>query len=198
MIAQLRGLLIAKHPPTLVIDVQGLGYEVQAPLSTCYQLPELNSDITLLTHLSIREDAHVLYGFLTEAERQLFRDLIRVTGIGPRLALNILSTLELPVFVHAVCEHDIKRLTRIPGVGKKMAERLVLELRDRLLNSPLLEEVHPPSNAGQLTSAVDDAISVLIALGYKAQEASEWVHAVSDDPSLNSETLIRRALQKAV
>jgi len=195
MIAQLRGLLIAKHPPTLVIEIQGLGYEVQAPLSTCYQLPELNNDITLLTHLSIREDAHVLYGFLTEAERQLFRDLIRVSGIGPRLALNILSTLELPVFVQAVCEHDIKRLIRIPGVGKKMAERLVLELRDRLLNSPLLE-VHPPVQ--QLTSAIDDAISVLIALGYQAQEASKWVHAVADDPHLNSETLIRRALQKAV
>lgn len=197
MIAQLRGLLIAKHPPTLVIEIQGLGYEVQAPLSTCYQLTELNSDITLLTHLSIREDAHVLYGFLTEAERQLFRDLIRVSGIGPRLALNILSTLELPVFVHAVCEHDIKRLTRTPGVGKKMAERLVLELRDRLLNSPLLE-VHPPSNVQQLTNAIDDAISVLIALGYQAQEASKWVHAVADDPNLNSETLIRRALHKAV
>jgi Holliday junction DNA helicase RuvA len=195
MISRLRGLLIEKHPPGLLLEVQGVGYEIEAPMSTFYHLPELNSEVILLTHLSIREDAHILYGFLSEEERSLFRTLIRISGIGPKLALNILSAMEGPTFTQCIQQGDAVKLTRIPGVGKKMAERLIVEMRDRL--GHLLINVIP-SSASRLTqgvtSPVDDAISALIALGYRPQEASRWVHAVKEE-GLCSEMLIRRALQ---
>ncbi len=201
MISRLRGLLIEKQPPQLVIDVQGVGYEVFAPMSTFYNLPEINAEVSLLTHLSVREDAHVLYGFLNESERGLFRDLIRVSGIGPKLALSILSSMELPTFVQSVHNNDTAKLIRIPGVGKKMAERLVVEMRDRLKSwntSPTTSSA-PASNplTQGIISPVDDAISALIALGYKPADASRWVHAVAEE-GLSSEVLIRRALQSAL
>jgi len=201
MISRLRGLLLEKQPPLLVIDVQGVGYEVFAPMSTFYNLPEVNTEISLLTHLNIRDDAHILYGFLNESERGLFRDLIRVSGIGPKLALSILSSMELATFVQCVHNNDLSRLTRIPGVGKKMAERLVVEMRDRLKNwsaSPTSSPTTPISTLTQdITSPIEDAISALIALGYKPQDATRWVRAIAED-DLSSEVLIRRALQSAL
>lgn len=193
MIDRLRGKLLEKQPPTLVIDVQGVGYALQAPLSTFYHLPELQAEVCLLTHLSIREDTQVLYGFLSTAERQWFRDLIRVNGVGPKLALSILSTLELNTFSQCIQHNDITRLMRIPGVGKKTAERLVLEMRDRLTTT-MVAAALPVSTAN---SVVEESIDVLIALGYKPQEAKRWIETVYEE-GLKSETLIRRALQKAV
>jgi Holliday junction DNA helicase RuvA len=183
-----------------VIDVHGVGYEVLAPISTFYELPELNQEVSLLTYLSVREDAQILYGFIREAEREWFRSLIRVNGVGPKLALSILSTMELTTFVQCVHQNDTARLIRIPGVGKKTAERLVVEMRDRLENWRTSTSSSPPASSASLTqdliSPVDDAISALIALGYKPQEASRWVHAVAEE-GLTSEVLIRRALQSA-
>ncbi len=199
MISRLHGLLIEKQPPLLVLDVQGVGYEVFAPMSTFYNLPEINAEISLLTHFSVREDAHVLYGFLQESERALFRDLIRVSGIGPKLALSILSSMEFATFVLCIHNNDIARLKRIPGVGKKTAERLVVEMRDRLDKqhvTPSSPSISSPLTQG-ITSPVDDAISALIALGYKPADASRWVHAVAEE-GLSSEVLIRRALQSAL
>ncbi|OQW91122.1 MAG: Holliday junction branch migration protein RuvA [Beggiatoa sp. IS2] len=196
MISRLRGLLIEKHPPWLLLEVQGVGYEIESPMSTFYHLPELNTEVILLTHLSIREDAHILYGFISEEERGLFRSLIRINGVGPKLALSILSAMEGPMFTHCIQQGDMAKLTRIPGVGKKTAERLIVEMRDRLghllITNPL------PVTGSRLTqgvtSPVEDAISALIALGYKPQEASRWVHAIKEE-GLSSEALIRRALQ---
>jgi len=192
MISHLRGLLTDKQAPLLVIEINGIGYEIQAPLSTFYQLPEINHEIYLLTHLSIRDDALVLYGFMTTAERQLFRSLIRVNGVGPKLALSILSAMELTTFIQAIQTEDVSRLTKIPGVGKKTAERLIIEMRDRLDKLPSAQ----PTPAVHLTSPLEDAISVLIALGYKLPEATRLVHQVKQD-GLTSEELIRRALQAA-
>jgi Holliday junction DNA helicase RuvA len=202
MISRLRGLLIEKQPPRLVVDVQGVGYELFAPMSTFYGLSELHTQVHLFTYLSVREDAHVLYGFLTESERQLFGQLIRVSGIGPKLALSILSSMELPIFVQCVHNSDTARLTRIPGVGKKMAERLVVEMRDRLMSSETkpaaaTDTAIPSSLTQGVTSPIEDAINALIALGYKPNDASRWVHAIAED-GLSSEVLIRRALQKAL
>lgn len=191
MISRLHGLLIEKQAPLLVIDVQGVGYEVYAPLSTFYQLPDLHKEVCLLTHLNVREDALTLYGFMTESERQLFRHLIRVNGVGPKLALSILSAMELNTFIQSIQLNDLKQLTKIPGVGKKTAERLVVEMRDRLKEFPLSSS---PSN---VTMPIDDAISVLVALGYKASEAIQLVHGVKQE-GLSSEELIRRALQTAL
>jgi len=199
MISRLRGLLIEKQPPLLVIEVQGVGYEVSAPMSTFYNLPEINSEVILLTHLSVREDAHVLYGFLNESERTLFRALIRVSGIGPKLGLSILSSMELATFVQCIRNSDTARLIRIPGVGKKMAERLVVEMRDKLQDWDTSTSPTTVSSVlvQGITSPVEDAISALIALGYKPNDASRWVHAVAED-GLTSEILIRRALQAAL
>jgi holliday junction DNA helicase RuvA len=204
MISRLRGLLIEKQPPLLVVDVQGVGYEVFAPMSTFYNLPSVNTEISLLTHFSVREDAHVIYGFLNESERGLFRDLIRVSGIGPKLALSILSSMELPTFVQCINNKDTARLIRIPGVGKKMAERLVVEMRDRLKNWEITNSTSnstpttkPTTLTQGIATPVEDAISALIALGYKPQDATQWVQAVAEE-GLSSEVLIRRALQSAL
>lgn len=200
MISRLRGLLIEKQAPLLVIDIQGVGYEVFAPMSTFYNLPDINTEVSLLTHLIVREDAHVLYGFLTESERNLFRDLIRVSGVGPKLALSIISTMELPMFVQCINENDTKRLIKIPGVGKKMAERLVVEMRDRLdelVSNTETTSTTKPVSSKDIITPVEDAISALIALGYKPIDARRWVQAVAEE-GLTSEVLIRRALQSAL
>jgi Holliday junction DNA helicase RuvA len=198
MIAHLHGILIEKHPPNLVIEVHGVGYEVEAPMSTFYHLPELNQEIKLLTHLIIREDAHILFGFGTEAERQMFRTLIRVNGVGPKLALSILSAMELETFIYCVQQGDLAKLIKIPGVGKKTAERLVIETRDRLAQTTVQSTNFARQSLTQgVTGAAEDAVSALVALGYKLQEASQLVNAVKED-GLSSEVLIRRALQKAL
>lgn len=202
MIGRLRGILLEKQPPLLVLDVQGVGYEVEAPMSTFYKLPELQQEASLYTHLVVRDDAHLLYGFGSEAERRLFRALIKVNGVGPKLALAILSGIELQDFRRCVNEGDTARLVRLPGVGKKTAERLVIEMRDRLTDwedkQPLNLDTPPGSpTIAPPANAVEDAISALVALGYKPQEAGRLVRAVASD-GLGSEELIRKALQAAI
>jgi Holliday junction DNA helicase RuvA len=196
MIGFLRGLVVAKKPPSLLLDVRGVGYEIDAPMSTFYKLPEIGEEVTLYTHLAIREDAHNLFGFASEAERALFRSLIRVSGVGAKLALAILSGLSAEEFHRCVEAQDAARLVRLPGVGKKTAERLIIELRDRL---PELPTVHLPG-AGTLptpsASPADDAVSALIALGFKPQDANNLVRKVPVDGK-SSEEIIRSALQSA-
>lgn len=198
MIGRLRGTLIEKQAPDLLIDVNGVGYEVAAPMTTFYQLPKTGSEVTLHTHLVVREDAQQLYGFVSLADRALFRILIKVSGVGAKLALSLLSGMSTDDFVLTVRSGDASSLTRIPGVGKKTAERLIVEMRDRLAEW----EVHGTS--GLASSAyvtadgarddVRDAVSALIALGYKPPEASRMVRGI-DSANLASEEIIRKALQ---
>jgi len=200
MIGRLRGLLAWKQPPYLLIDAHGVGYELEASLTTFQTLPEIGAEVTLLTHLAVREDAHTLYGFASPAERSLFRNLIRVTGIGPRLALLILSGMTVELFGRCVRENDTASLTRLPGIGKKTAERLIIELRDRIgeLGLDPTAVVLPGGPAvAPAINPVDDAISALVALGYKLPEASRMVQSL-DTADLTSEAIIRMALQASV
>lgn len=200
MIGRLRGLLIWKQPPGLMVEAHGVGYELEASLTTFQSLPEIGAEVTLLTHLSVREDAHTLYGFAHPAERTLFRHLIRVTGIGPRLALLILSGMSVERFSRCVREADTAALIRLPGVGKKTAERLIIEMRDRIGEADL-HSASLSRSEGQIASppasAVEDAISALVALGYKLPEASRMVQSLESD-GLGSEALIRAALQASI
>lgn len=200
MIGRLRGLLVWKQPPYLMIDAHGVGYELEASLTTFQTLPETGAEVTLLTHLTVREDAHTLYGFANPAERSLFRHLIRVTGIGPRLALLILSGMSVDLFSRCVRDGDTASLTRLPGVGKKTAERLIIEMRDRI-GELGLHSATVRLSAGQIipseASPVEDAISALVALGYKLPEASRMVQSFDTD-GLTSEAIIRSALQTSV
>jgi holliday junction DNA helicase RuvA len=194
MIGFLRGTLAAKHPPQLLVEVGGVGYEVEAPMSTFYQLPETGQPVLLLTHLLVREDAQVLFGFATEAERQLFRSLIKVGGVGARIALAILSGISTEAFVRCVRTEDVASLTRIPGVGRKTAERLIVEMRDRLKQAgSALAQAMPAGDAG---SPVDEAFGALVALGYRAQEAQRLLKLVEGQVQ-STEGLIRAALQAA-
>lgn len=200
MIGRLRGKIVQKQPPQLLIDVQGVGYEVSASMSTFYQLPEQGQDVTLHTHLVVREDAHLLYGFATEAERSLFRTLIKVNGVGPKLALTILSGMSAEDFIRCVHENNTAALVSLPGVGKKTAERLLVELRDRLKDEVVNQEgasMMSPVLATVASSPSGDAVSALIALGYKPQEASRMVRAISTE-GLMTEDIIRLSLQAAV
>ena len=200
MIGRLRGLLAWKQPPYLMIDAQGVGYELEASLTTFQTLPDVGVEVTLYTHLAVREDAHTLYGFANTAERALFRHLIRVTGIGPRLALLILSGMSVDLFSRCVREGDTAALTRLPGIGKKTAERLMIEMRDRI-GALGLSPGGVVLAGGQATapdaSPVDDAISALVALGYKLPEAARMVQTL-DVEGLTSEAIIRLALQASV
>lgn len=200
MIGFIRGVLVAKRAPSLLIDVQGLGYEVDAPMSTFYGLPEIGAEVRLYTHLQIREDAHSLFGFGTEAERGLFRSLIRVSGIGAKLALAILSGISVEDFRACVERQDSARLVRLPGIGKKTAERLIIELRDRLdIGVPSLAPASFAGGVAPLPAAdpADEAVSALIALGFKPQEANTLV-AKQPVEGRSAEDLIRLALQSAV
>ena len=194
MIGFLRGVLVAKKPPSLLVEVRGVGYEVDAPMSTFYGLPEVGGEILLYTHLTIREDAHSLFGFLSETERGLFRSLIKVNGVGARLALGILSGLSVEEFRRCIEFQDSARLVRLPGIGKKTAERLIVELRDRL---PEFGGVPLPA-AGSLpmpeASPADDATAALVALGFKPQDATAMVRKVPRDGK-SREDIIRLALQ---
>jgi holliday junction DNA helicase RuvA len=200
MIGRLRGILMDKRPPLLVVDVHGVGYDVEAPMSTFYRLPEVGSEISLYTHLSIRDDAHLLYGFHTENERRFFRALLKVNGVGAKLALGILSGIELEDFVRCINEGDSTRLSRLRGVGPRTAERLVVEMRDRFQE---WDDVQKPTIPGSsdlspaFSSAVEDAVIALISLGYKSQEASSLVRSVGED-GLTSEALIRKSLQASL
>ena len=195
MISRIQGVLVEKRPPWIVIDCHGVGYEVEVPMTTVWTLPELNATVTLLTHLVVRDDAHLLFGFATEAERKLFRSLIRVSGIGAKVALGILSGIDTDEFVRCVHESNAVRLTALPGIGKKTAERLIIEMRDRVgdwapANLPATSA--PGKAAG---NAVSDAISGLIALGYKPPEASLLVLEL-DAAGKSSEDIIREVLKR--
>jgi Holliday junction DNA helicase RuvA len=186
VIGRLAGRLIAKHPPQVVIDVQGVGYELDVPMSTYYQLPAAGSEITLLTHLMVREDAHQLYGFASEAERRVFRQLLRISGVGARTALAVLSGLSVSELQQAVNAQESGRLVKIPGIGRKTAERLLLELRDKL---ELAATVAPATGA----SEGDDIVNALLALGYNDREAAWAVKQLPADIGVNDG--IRQALR---
>ncbi len=200
MIGRLRGILTVKQPPFLMIDVQGVGYDLEASLATFYRLPEVGAEVTLHTHLVIREDAHTLYGFVAVAERTLFRNLIKVSGIGAKLALLILSGMSVDAFARCVQEGDTAALTRLPGIGKKTAERLVVEMRDRIDQLDWGADFIASTDKRArpvVVSPVDDAISALVSLGYKLPDAARMVNAL-DTAELTSEEIIRRALQATI
>ena len=196
MIGRLRGTLVDKTPPTLIIDVSGIGYELEAPMSTFYKLPETGANLVLHTHMVVREDAQLLYGFSEKSEKNIFRTLLKVNGVGPKVALAILSTLSVADIVETVQMEDVTRLTQVPGIGKKTAERLLVELRDRIGSDELDATTLPGAapEAAAPASAVGDAVSALIALGYKPNEASRAVRTVAGEGD-TSEELIRKALQ---
>ncbi|WP_158896745.1 MULTISPECIES: Holliday junction branch migration protein RuvA [unclassified Pseudomonas] len=200
MIGRLRGTLAEKQPPHLLLDVSGVGYEVEVPMTTLYRLPAQGEIVTLHTHLVVREDAHLLYGFGEKRERELFRELIRLNGVGPKLALALMSSLEVDELVRCVQAQDTAALVKVPGVGKKTAERLLVELKDRFKAWESLPGIAPlvlPNQAAVVASAEADAVSALVALGFKPQEASRAVAAVEGE-DLSSEELIRRALKGMV
>jgi len=194
VIGQLRGEIVFKRPPQLLLDVQGVGYEIEAPLSAFYHLPPVGESITLLTHLVVREDAQILYGFLAEADRQLFRHLLRVSGVGARMALAILSGMDAQGFARCVEQRDVAALVRLPGIGKKTAERLIVEMKDRLPPLPAGTLSSPKPAAQPEADVKADAISALIALGYKPAEASRLIQQVPEDCQ-TTESFIRAALK---
>ncbi len=195
MISSLRGKVIEKAPPILVVDVQGVGYEVFASMTTFSKLPELGQEVFLQTHLVVREDAQVLYGFYSSVERQLFRQLIKVNGVGPKMALALLSGMDVATFVQTIELGDVQNLVRIPGVGKKTAERLIIELRDKFTESGMavVSSDIISTQAGPMPK--QEAISALVSLGFKPQEASKRIGSIYEE-GLTSELLIRKALQK--
>jgi Holliday junction DNA helicase RuvA len=197
MIARLAGTLIHKLPPLMVIDIGGVGYEVEAPLSVFYDLPETGQAIVILTHLSIKDDSHTLYGFSSEAQRTVFRQLLKISGIGAKLALAILSGASSEELARYVAEGDSAALTRLPGIGKKTAERIIIELRDKLDVIPLATAAGPGSRSAAPASAVSEAITALNALGYKPQESSSMARAVAQ-PDMTVEDIIRLALKSMV
>ncbi|MDF0535770.1 Holliday junction branch migration protein RuvA [Shewanella yunxiaonensis] len=201
MIGRLHGILLEKQAPDVLLDVQGVGYELQMPLTSFYELPELNQAATIYTHFVVREDAQLLYGFITKQERSLFRLLIKANGVGPKLALTILSGMTAQEFVNCVERDDIATLVKLPGVGKKTAERLLVEMRDKLKS--LLEtasgnerEFVLKSNYAPpiINSAEEDAMAALLALGYKPAQASKAVSSAFEE-GMDSETLIKAALK---
>jgi len=194
MIGRLQGVLLEKHPPAILIDVQGVGYELEASMSTFYHLPECGETITLHTHMVVREDAQLLYGFFSLSERLMFRNLIKISGVGPKLALTILSGMSAEDFSRCIMEGDSKSLTRLPGVGKKTAERLVIELKDRLEKDETVKLPGLAEAVERAANPVNDAVSALISLGYKAQQASQMVR-ILDVEDKSTEEIIRAALQ---
>jgi Holliday junction DNA helicase RuvA len=202
VIGRLRGTLAEKQPPHLILDVNGLGYELEVPMTTLYRLPSVGEPLTLHTHLVVREDAQLLYGFASKRERDFFRELIRLNGVGPKLALALMSSLEVDELVRCVQSQDTSALTKVPGVGKKTAERLLVELKDRFKaweTVPAMFALVPnqpggPDAPAPAVTAENDAVSALISLGYKPQEASKAISAIKEK-GLSSEDLIRRALK---
>ena len=201
MIGLIRGKIIEKKPPQLLIDVGGVGYEVQASMNTFYQLPKEGAEVSLHTHFVVREDAQLLYGFYEASERALFRTLIKVNGVGPKLGLTILSSIDPDSFVACVNDNDSMSLVRLPGIGKKTAERLIVEMRDKL--SDWQTSAGADVNGGSKAPLIvrkrpsDEAVSALVALGYKPQEASRAISQI-DDEGLTCEELIRDALRRMV
>ncbi len=194
MIAQLHGRLIRKQPQELVLDVSGVGYRVTIPLSTFYRLEEVGGEVTLLTHTHVREDTLALFGFLTAAEQALFERLIAVSGVGPKLAVAILSGIEAPDLALALRSSDVARLTRIPGVGKKTAERLVLELKDKVKDLSLQASAEAAQPAAPST-AQEDLVSALVHLGYSRPEAERGVERALKEGEGRFEDVLRRSLR---
>ncbi|MDC0609562.1 Holliday junction branch migration protein RuvA [Vibrio sp.] len=204
MIGRLRGTLLEKQPPELLVEVSGVGYEIQMPMSCFYELPEVNQEITIYTHFVVREDAQLLYGFNTVQERALFREVIKANGVGPKLGLAILSGMTASQFVDCVEREDISTLVKLPGVGKKTAERLVIEMRDRLKGWNSFDLFQTPSTVSPQSKGVakvapetapdEEAVSALIALGYKPQVASKVVSQVATS-DMTSESIIKEALR---
>ena len=197
MIGRLRGIIIEKQPPELVLDVHGVGYELSAPMSTFFNLPAVNEEVMLFTHMVVREDAQLLYAFATERERLLFRSLLKVNGVGAKLALTILSGSDVDAFARSVQDGDTASLTRLPGVGKKTAERLIVEMRDRLkevssaMGIDTIVSDMPMTTAG----AKSEAVEALVALGYKPGEADKMLRSF-DSEGMTTEQIIRQALQR--
>ncbi len=198
MIGFLRGVLVAKKAPCLLLDVHGVGYEIDAPMSTFFKLPKEGEEVFLHTHLSVREDAHTLYGFLSEAERALFRSLIKTNGVGAKLALGILSGVSVEEFQRCIHSGNTALLVRLPGIGKKTAERLIIEMRDRLpeTGAATVDIAVGTAAAPAPASPVPDAVSALVALGFKPQDANAMVRSIPAEGK-TSEDLIRLALQGA-
>ena len=198
MIGRLNGILLEKTPPHILIDVNGVGYECQAPMNTIYQLPELGQKTILHTHLSINENAHTLFAFYSLEERKLFRELIKVNGVGPKLALAILSAMSALEFVQNIRKGEASTLVKIPGVGKKTAERLIIEMKDRLkdwfADAPELEGESKDESQISNSANVKEAVSALVALGYKPNDASKAINKLEDD-SLPAAAMIRMALK---
>lgn len=199
MIDRLYGQLLEKQPPKLVLNVSGVGYELNAPMTTFYQLPDLGEPVTLHTHFAVREDAHLLFGFHRTIERDFFRRLIKINGVGPKLALNFLSGMSIEESIVCIENEQISALTRLPGVGKKTAERLVIEMRDWLktwdrASSLKLDQSQPMQTVPVADTHIRDAQSALIALGYKDHEAKKAIRGIGAQAS-SSEELIRLALK---
>ena len=187
MIGRIKGILIEKIPPFILLDCQGVGYEIEVPMTTFFDLPDEGSEVSLLTHLVVREDAHLLFGFATTSERQMFRQLIKVNGIGAKVALSILSSIESNELTNAIKTDDTNMLIKIPGIGKKTAERLVLELKDRV------KDIEVSQASKNVITNIDDIENALISLGYSASQASIAIKALPDNISVNDG--IRQALK---
>ena len=187
MIGRIKGILIEKIPPFILLDCQGVGYEIEGPMTTFFDLPDEGSEVSLLTHLVVREDAHLLFGFATTSERHMFRQLIKVNGIGAKVALSILSSIESNELTNAIKTDDTNMLIKIPGIGKKTAERLVLELKDRV------KDIEVTQASKNVITNIDDIENALISLGYSASQASIAIKALPDNISVNDG--IRQALK---
>ncbi len=204
MIGRLRGVLLEKQPPLLLIDVQGVGYEVQAPMTTFYRLPELGAEVALHTHFAVSETSQQLFGFADQRDRQLFRSLIKVNGVGPKMALGILSGMEADDVARCVMENNVLALVKVPGVGKKTAERLIVEMRDRLKdwNMPAAAAHMAQTDgaaAADRNGMIEEAEGALIALGYKPTEAAKVIAGIlREQDVVRSEELIRLALRSMV
>jgi len=203
MIGRIRGTLVEKQPPVILVDVGGIGYELQVPMTTLFLLPAIGEEVALVTHFVVREDAQLLYGFAREMDRQLFRQLIKVSGVGPKLALTILSGMDSASFARCVARDDISSLVALPGVGKKTAERLLVEMRgkmeDWLTQAQDSAEISASGAAiPRQQDNIGDAEGALIALGYKPVDATRMVSAAGKEGGSSSEELIRKALQSVV
>jgi len=202
MIGRLNGVLVEKQPPEILLEASGVGYEVQMPMTCFYDLPKVGDNAIVYTHFVVREDAQLLFGFNNKTERALFRELLKANGVGPKLGLAILSGMSAQQFVSCVNNEDATALVKLPGVGKKTAERLVLEMKDRLKNwgndlfTPFSDSavIEPASDATIANNAADDAVSALVALGYKLPQAQKAVKSVSK-PDMSTEVLIKESLK---
>lgn len=196
MIGFLSGTVLTKQPPWLLVNVGGVGYELEAPMTTFYDLPDVGEKVELHIHLVVREDAQLLYAFSRLNQRELFRNLLKVNGVGPRVALAILSTMNAEEFQSCIMAEDALQLTRVPGIGRKTAERLLVEMRDKvdqLLNAPGVSGVDAQLASSNAADPASDAITALIALGYKPAEASKHIRSLEGD--MSSEQMIREALR---